>query len=198
MIFSKLAYFSDSNLEKKARFFQVRYFLGSELWKTDLFFQVSKFPGSESGKTPGIFPSWFQGKNYIWNNWDDISIDAYSLSDEYKEAHNEILWVKIANLRHRLVHDYDDTNWTLICSILFNLLPGFCQNLKSLLWQPQKQANFDPYFDPLQTDMSEYSGIIQCHEHRTTYALNHLSVKRQGHSVASAGIARHEAILPKP
>ena len=36
-------------------------------------------------------------------------------------------------VRHLLVHDYDDTNWTLICSILFDVLPSFCQDLKSLL-----------------------------------------------------------------
>ena len=63
----------------------------------------------------------------------NIGEHAYSLSDEYKEAHSEIPWAKIAGLRHRLVHDYDDTNWTLICSILFYVLPGFCQDLKSLL-----------------------------------------------------------------
>ena len=39
----------------------------------------------------------------------NIGEHAYSLSDEYKEAHGEIPWAKIAGLRHRLVHDYDDT-----------------------------------------------------------------------------------------
>lgn len=63
----------------------------------------------------------------------NIGEHAYSLSDEYKETHGEIPWAKIAGLRHRLVHDYDDTNWTLICSILYDVLPGFCQDLKSLL-----------------------------------------------------------------
>ena len=47
----------------------------------------------------------------------NIGEHAYSLSDEYKKAHDGIPWAKIAGLRHRLVHDYDDTNWTLICSI---------------------------------------------------------------------------------
>ena len=63
----------------------------------------------------------------------NIGEHAYSLSDEYKNAHDEIPWAKIAGLRHRLVHDYDDTNWTLICSILFDVLPGFSQDLKCLL-----------------------------------------------------------------
>ena len=63
----------------------------------------------------------------------NIGEHAYSLSDTYKEAHGGIPWAKIAGLRHRLVHDYDDTNWTLICSILFDVLPDFRQDLKSLL-----------------------------------------------------------------
>lgn len=62
----------------------------------------------------------------------NIGENAYSMSDEYKEAHAGIPWAKIAGLRHRLVHDYDDTNWTLICSILFDVLPGFLQDLKEL------------------------------------------------------------------
>ena len=62
----------------------------------------------------------------------NIGEHAYSVSDEYKEAHGAIPWAKIAGLRHRLVHDYDDTNWTLICSILFDVLPGFLQDLKEL------------------------------------------------------------------
>ena len=63
----------------------------------------------------------------------NIGEHAYSLSDEYKETHKEIPWTKIAGLRHRLVHDYDDTNWTLICSILYDVLPSFSQDLKNLL-----------------------------------------------------------------
>ncbi|MBR0267970.1 MAG: DUF86 domain-containing protein [Clostridia bacterium] len=62
----------------------------------------------------------------------NIGEHAYSLSDEYKEAHKNIPWAKIAGLRHRLVHDYDDTNWTLMCAIIFDVLPGFLQDLKNL------------------------------------------------------------------
>lgn len=62
----------------------------------------------------------------------NIGEHAYSLSDEYKEAHKNIPWAKIAGLRHRLVHDYDDTNWTLMCAIIFDVLPGFLKDLKNL------------------------------------------------------------------
>ena len=62
----------------------------------------------------------------------NIGEHAYSLSEDYKKGHGEIPWSKISGLRHRLVHDYDDTNWSLLCTILFDVLPGFCQDLKKL------------------------------------------------------------------
>ena len=62
----------------------------------------------------------------------NIGEHAYFLSDAYKKSHEEIPWTKISGLRHRLVHDYDDTNWTLICTILFDILPSFYRDLKKL------------------------------------------------------------------
>ena len=62
----------------------------------------------------------------------NIGEHVYNLSDEFKESHPSIPWAKISGLRHRLVHDYDNTNWTLICSILFDILPGFYQELSKM------------------------------------------------------------------
>ena len=62
----------------------------------------------------------------------NIGEHAYSISEDYKKAHEAIPWSKISGLRHRLVHDYDDTNWSLICAILYDVLPGFYQDLKKL------------------------------------------------------------------
>ena len=44
----------------------------------------------------------------------NIGEHAYFLSEEYKKEHGDIPWAKISGLRHRLVHDYEDTNWSLI------------------------------------------------------------------------------------
>ena len=33
-------------------------------------------------------------------------------------------WIKIAGLRHRLVHHYEDTNWIVICAIIFDCAAG--------------------------------------------------------------------------
>lgn len=62
----------------------------------------------------------------------NIGEQAYQLSDEFKSAHPEAPWSKISGLRHRLVHDYENTNWNLICSILYDVLPLFLDILKSL------------------------------------------------------------------
>lgn len=59
----------------------------------------------------------------------NIGEHTYNLSDEFKSSHASIPWSKISGLRHRLVHDYDNTNWTLICTIVFEVLPKFYQDI---------------------------------------------------------------------
>ena len=49
----------------------------------------------------------------------NIGEHCYSISKELKEKYPNIPWAKIAGLRHRLVHQYDDTNWDIICEIVF-------------------------------------------------------------------------------
>ena len=62
----------------------------------------------------------------------NIGEHAYNLTDEFKEAHTGIPWAKISGLRHRLVHDYENTNWTLICAVLFDILPDFLRDIEQL------------------------------------------------------------------
>ena len=62
----------------------------------------------------------------------NIGEHAYNLSKEFKDAHNDIPWSKISALRHRLVHDYDNTSWTIICDIVFSVIPEFKKQLESI------------------------------------------------------------------
>ena len=62
----------------------------------------------------------------------NIGEHVYYLSSEYKTAHPDIPWAKISGLRHRLVHDYDNTNWSLICTILFDILPKFLNDIQNI------------------------------------------------------------------
>ena len=62
----------------------------------------------------------------------NIGEHAYYLPDEYKAEHDQIPWAKISGLRHRLVHDYEDTNWEIVNNVIFNILPGFLEEVKNL------------------------------------------------------------------
>ena len=62
----------------------------------------------------------------------NIGEHAYFLSDTFKLANPQIPWSKISGLRHRLVHDYENTNWSLICVILFETLPAFLREIEQI------------------------------------------------------------------
>ncbi|MCD7769274.1 MAG: DUF86 domain-containing protein [Oscillospiraceae bacterium] len=62
----------------------------------------------------------------------NIGEHAYALSAEYKKEHSEIPWSMISGLRHRLVHDYDGTNWNIIADVVFEELPQLIEQLKSI------------------------------------------------------------------
>lgn len=63
----------------------------------------------------------------------NIGEQAYQLSDEFRAQHNDIPWSKISGLRHRLVHDYENTNWKLICVIVFEVLPEFLVSVNKIV-----------------------------------------------------------------
>lgn len=63
----------------------------------------------------------------------NIGEHAYYLSDEYKAVHDEIPWTMISGLRHRLVHDYDGTNWNIIADVVFDELPDLRSQLGKLI-----------------------------------------------------------------
>lgn len=41
----------------------------------------------------------------------NIGEQAYYISREFKTRHAEVPWSAVAGMRHRLVHDYEGTNW---------------------------------------------------------------------------------------
>lgn len=63
----------------------------------------------------------------------NIGEHAYSLSKEYKDKHSNIPWAMISGLRHRLVHDYDGTNWSIISDVVFEELPELIQEMQKLI-----------------------------------------------------------------
>lgn len=63
----------------------------------------------------------------------NIGEQAYNLSAEYKAEHDEIPWSMISGLRHRLVHDYDGTNWEMIAEVVFDDIPELLIQLEKLV-----------------------------------------------------------------
>ena len=61
----------------------------------------------------------------------NIGEHVYNLSRSFKSAHENIEWNMISGLRHRLVHDYDGTNWNIIVEVIFEELPIFIEQIKN-------------------------------------------------------------------
>ena len=71
----------------------------------------------------------------------NIGEHAYMLSKPFKEKYDHIPWSKISGLRHRLVHDYEDTNWEIICDVIYDVLPKFEIETKALLDKIRKEES---------------------------------------------------------
>ncbi len=63
----------------------------------------------------------------------NIGEQVYALSEEYKAQNSNIPWSMVSGLRHRLVHDYDGTNWNIIADVVFEELPILLEQLKKLI-----------------------------------------------------------------
>ena len=63
----------------------------------------------------------------------NIGEQAYHISDEFKAQHNEIEWNMIVGLRHRLVHDYEGTNWNIIVEVVFEEIPVLIETVEKII-----------------------------------------------------------------
>ena len=63
----------------------------------------------------------------------NIGEQTYQLSKEWKAKYPSVPWSQISGVRHRLVHNYEDTNWNIICIVLFEELEPFLDQLEAIL-----------------------------------------------------------------
>ena len=63
----------------------------------------------------------------------NIGEQVYKLSPEFKLEHPEIIWNIVSGLRHRLVHDYDGVNWSVIVEVVFGEMDQFIDSVKKLI-----------------------------------------------------------------
>lgn len=64
---------------------------------------------------------------------------ASHLSKELQALRPGISWSKVAGLRHRLVHDYEGTNWSIVIQVIFEDYPSFIKQVKTLLPENSSQ-----------------------------------------------------------
>lgn len=63
----------------------------------------------------------------------NIGEHTYQLSKEMKAKYPDIPWNQIAGMRHRLVHQYDDTNWSIVSLVIFEELEQYVKQLEEIL-----------------------------------------------------------------
>ena len=63
----------------------------------------------------------------------NIGEQVYMLSKELKSDNDNVQWGVVAGLRHRLVHDYEGINWEIIVDVVFDEMPEFIKQVKSLI-----------------------------------------------------------------
>ena len=55
------------------------------------------------------------------------------VSADLRKEHPVIPWSDVAGTRHRLVHDYGNTDWSIILEIIRVSLPDYIRQLRNLI-----------------------------------------------------------------
>ena len=63
----------------------------------------------------------------------NIGEQVYKISNELKKENSEIPWSVVSGLRHRLVHDYDGINWSIIVEVVFDEMDNFIKLIEILI-----------------------------------------------------------------
>ena len=63
----------------------------------------------------------------------NIGEQVYMLSPEFKKENPDIPWSVVSGLRHRLVHDYEGINWSIIVEVVFDEMDDFVKMIEKLI-----------------------------------------------------------------
>ena len=63
----------------------------------------------------------------------NIGEQVYTLSSDFKKEHSDIPWSLVSGLRHRLVHDYEGINWSIIVEVVFDEMDDFVNSIEKLI-----------------------------------------------------------------
>lgn len=70
----------------------------------------------------------------------NIGEQVYNLSNELKECYPAYPWSRVSGLRHRLVHDYDGINWSIVNDIVFRDMEPFVAMVVDILADIDKNS----------------------------------------------------------
>ena len=70
----------------------------------------------------------------------NIGEQVYRLSPELKAQFPQLPWNMVSGMRHRLVHDYEGINWSIIVEVIFREMPGFVEQVREIC---TKRAHLD-------------------------------------------------------
>ena len=59
-----------------------------------------------------------------------VTTPVYNIGEQ---VYPDVPWSVVSGLRHRLVHDYDGINWSLIADVIFDDMDPFVEQVKSIL-----------------------------------------------------------------
>lgn len=74
----------------------------------------------------------------------NIGEQVYQLSPELKKQYPAIPWNMVAGLRHRLVHDYEGINWSIIADVIYEDMPLFAQSVAEVITQLNQSSTVHP------------------------------------------------------
>ena len=62
----------------------------------------------------------------------NIGEHTNNLSKDLTDRYSDVPWSRVAGLRHRLVHHYEGTNWSIIVEVVFDDLPRFAEQIREI------------------------------------------------------------------
>lgn len=95
---------------------------------------------SEEGITKDLLLQNYRTQWLVTTPLYNIGEQANCVSKEITEAHPELPWAGVAGLRHRLVHDYQGTNWELVSAVLFEELRPFIEGVQALVQENREEG----------------------------------------------------------
>lgn len=63
----------------------------------------------------------------------NIGEQTYKISKETKDKYPDIPWAVVSGLRHRLVHDYEGINWSIIVEVIFEEMDEYINSLETII-----------------------------------------------------------------